>query len=103
MQPAISSSAAGCASGQQGFPAGTSGQKNQPVDFANVPRRETGTLIREVPVQMSSSGDPAGLLGNQSYPLAHPRILDELARFPLQRGQDGADRCPHARDDGSRV
>jgi hypothetical protein len=40
------------------------------------------------------TGRPAGLFGDEGYPLAHPGVFDELARLPLQRGQYGVDRRP---------
>ena len=73
------------------------------MDLADVPRGETGPLVREVPEQVGGGRDPAGLLGDQSYPLADPWIFYELARLPFQAGQYGADRGTHTGDDRGSV
>jgi hypothetical protein len=72
------------------------GPEQQPVDLADIPRSDTGPLVREVPEHVGGGGDPAGLLGDQGYPFAHPGIFDEFSRLPFESGQYGADRCAYA-------
>jgi len=96
MHAAISASAAPVASGHQGFPVGGLGPVQQPADLTRAPRGLPSPLVGKIPQQVGGGRDPALLLGDQRHPLAHPGIFYEFPRLALERGQDGADRHPHA-------